>query len=114
VTKLWSVTVEYDLLVVADSQFEAEIEAESASRDEAEPTLTHAQPFEKRQVAPDRPASYLYPPGWDDQCIPFGDVEVQKTVGQWIALLEEEARVAAEKAEFEKNQLKLFEEKKDG
>ena len=60
---LWRVTVEYELLVVADSERQAESEAEyHAGEDGSEPSLTVATRVQKIEDVPDE---------WRDS-IPFG------------------------------------------
>ena len=77
--KLFHVNLEYDLVVVADDENEAERIAKSVMRDEsAEATLVSATEMKNKSDIP--------PGGWEDNCIPWGS-EDDDTIGQ---ILEEE------------------------
>lgn len=61
--KLWAVTVEFELVVVADTRDEAERVAQSAVKDCDDVAQVHASellPFD------------ALPYGWDEKCIPYG------------------------------------------
>jgi hypothetical protein len=76
--RLFTVTVETDLVVLACDEQEAE--------DIAMEALDHVADDEWN-VCPS-PMTYL-PAGWDESCIPFGEgaeEDPDRTVGKWIEL----------------------------
>lgn len=73
--RLYNVTVEAEIVVLADSQQEAEKIAARLSRFDMDPWDTTARDF-----------SHM-PNDWDKDSIPFGDEDPanpDKTVGEWL------------------------------
>jgi len=90
-SRLWRVTVEYELLVVADSERQAEAEAEYyAGEDGSEPSLTVATKVQKIE---DVPAE------WQDS-IPFGgDRKDERTVRERVTPNRESSQAGTGRAD---------------
>ena len=75
--KLWTVTMQTEVVVVAENEFEAEESAQAALR---EGDLDHSSVVQGM--------SYI-PSGWNKNSIPWGDrseEDPDRTLGQWIEL----------------------------
>lgn len=73
--RLFTVTIETEILVVAESEAEAAKIAESD---------VEVEWHDSDYIA--RPMDHM-PTGWDDKCIPFGDrleEDPDRTVGKWM------------------------------
>ncbi len=89
--KLYTVTVSSDIVVIANSPEEAERIAE-----------TDVDYFDMQLTA--AASAYFLPYGWDEDSIPFGKQDDDKTISEW----KEEMKQAQLEAEFAAKQVPLF------
>ena len=99
--KLWNVSIEYEIIVVAEDSDEAEEIAERVARKMDDEPFVHASSM-----------SY-YPAGDTDKCIPYGEDDTPSlTIGEWKKRIATEKEAVAVETSLKESTVDLFQAEK--